>query len=54
MPNFFETANLIEETLRIKSEPGESRKPAGTNLQKVEEVCSCLILDRLQGHEALP
>ncbi|KAL3998389.1 Ion transport family protein [Acanthocheilonema viteae] len=38
MSNFFETANLIGETLQVKSGLGESRKSIGTSLQKVEEV----------------
>ncbi|CAG9531100.1 unnamed protein product [Cercopithifilaria johnstoni] len=38
MSNFFETANLIEETLRVKSRIGESRKSVGTSLQEVEEM----------------
>uniref|UniRef100_A0A1I7W0K8 LSDAT_euk domain-containing protein n=1 Tax=Loa loa TaxID=7209 RepID=A0A1I7W0K8_LOALO len=38
MTDFFETANLIEETLRVKSGVGDSRKSVGTSLQEVEEM----------------
>ncbi|VIO96455.1 Uncharacterized protein BM_BM4357 [Brugia malayi] len=38
MTNFFETANLIEETLRVKSGAIDPRKPVGTSLQEVEEM----------------
>lgn len=53
MTDFFETANLIEETLRVKSGVRESRKSMGTSFQEVEEVSFHLILDKLQNHEVL-
>ncbi|KAM3721127.1 Transient receptor potential channel [Dirofilaria immitis] len=40
MTNFFERANLIDETLRIKSGARESRKSIGANLQEMAQETS--------------